>query len=79
MTYLANTTASLLAADGAKAATVAGPSFWQRLYAAIIESRRRSAIRELRARAYLVHEAEIVLGGFPHTALKDDSALPFTR
>jgi len=79
MTYLTNTTASLLAADAAKASPVTGPTFWQRLYAAMIESRRRSAIRELRARSYLVNEAEIVLGGFPQATLKNDAALPFNR
>lgn len=76
MSYVLNTTAALPAA---KAAATTGPSIWQRLYAAMIESRRRSAIRELRARSFLIHEAEIVLGGFPQTALKDDAALPFNR
>jgi hypothetical protein len=79
MTYLTNTTASLLASEPAKASTTAGPGFWQRLYAAMVESRRRSAIRELRARSYLVNEAEIVLGGFPQATLKNDAALPFNR
>jgi hypothetical protein len=79
MTYLTNTTASLLASDAAKASVSTGPSFWQRLYVAMIESRRRSAIRELRARSYLVNEAEIVLGGFPQATLKNDAALPFNR
>jgi hypothetical protein len=79
MTYLTNTTASLLASDAAKVSVTAGPSFWQRLYAAMIESRRRSAIRELRARSYLVNEAEIVLGGFPQATLKNDALLPFNR
>lgn len=65
-------------------ATTAGatsdkPGFWQRLYAALIESRRRSALRELRAHAFLVHEAEIVLGGFPATTVSGDAALPFNR
>ena len=79
MTYLTNTTASLLASEAAKVPTVTGPTVWQRLYAAMIESRRRSAIRELRARSYLVNEAEIVLGGFPQATLKNDAALPFNR
>lgn len=76
MAYVLNATDALPAA---KAMNTAGLSFWQRLYVAMIESRRRSAIRELRARSYLVNEAEIVLGGFPQTALKNDAALPFNR
>lgn len=76
MTYVLNATDALPAA---KVVNTAGLSFWQRLYVAMIESRRRSAIRELRARSYLVNEAEIVLGGFPQTALKNDAALPFNR
>ena len=46
MTYVLNTTASLLASNAAQAPTAAttGPTFWQRLYAAMIESRRRSAL-----------------------------------
>lgn len=79
MTYLTNTTASLLETDAAKASPAAGPSIWQRLYAAMIESRRRAAIRELQARSHLIGEAEIVLGGFPQTALSDDAKLPFNR
>lgn len=76
MTYVLN---AIDALPAAKAVNTAGLSFWQRLYVAMIESRRRSAIRELRARSYLVNEAEIVLGGFPQTALKNDAALPFNR
>lgn len=81
MTYVLNTTASLLSANAAQASTNAPtrPTFWQRLYAAMIESRRRSALREMRAYAHLVNEAEVVLGGFPQVALKDDAALPFNR
>jgi hypothetical protein len=76
MTYVLNTAAALPASE---TATTSGKSVWQRLYAAMIESRRRSAIRELRARSFLIGEAEVVLGGFPQTALKDDAALPFNR
>ena len=81
MTYVLNTTASLLASNAAQAPTAAttGPTFWQRLYAAMIESRRRSALREMRSYAHLINEAEIVLGGFPQVALNDDAALPFNR
>lgn len=81
MTYLLNNTASLLASEAAVKTTVktSETTFFQRLYVAILESRRRSALRELRARSYLVNEAEIVLGGFPHTELSKDAALPFNR
>ncbi|AMJ60623.1 hypothetical protein [Bosea sp. PAMC 26642] len=81
MTYVLNPTASLLASNAEQAATTAstGPTVWQRLFAAMVESRRRSAIRELRARSYLINEAEIVLGGFPQVALKNDAELPFNR
>ncbi len=80
MTYVLNNTAALRSSESATTeAKSTGQSFWQRFYLALVESRRRSAIRELRARSYLVNEAEIVLGGFPQTALKDDAALPFNR
>jgi hypothetical protein len=81
MTYVLNTTASLPASKAAQASTAAptGPTFWQRLYAAMIESRRRAALREMRAYAHLINEAEIVLGGFPQVGLKDDASLPFNR
>jgi hypothetical protein len=81
MTYVLNTTASLPASNTAQASTAAptGQTFWQRLYAAMIESRRRSAMREMRAYAHLINEAEVVLGGFPQVALKDDTKLPFNR
>ncbi|CAN7723152.1 hypothetical protein LJR009_002342 [Bosea sp. LjRoot9] len=76
MTYVMNNTAVLPASE---VAAPSSPSFWQRLFAALIESRRRSAARELRARSYLINEAEIVLGGFPQTALSNDAKLPFNR
>lgn len=79
MTYVLNNSAALRSSESATPAVKTGPSIWQRFYAALVESRRQSAIRELRARSYLVNEAEIVLGGFPQTALKDDAALPFNR
>lgn len=55
------------------------PGVMQRLYAALIESRKRSAARELRARNLLVNEAEIVLGGYPSATLSSDVSLPFNR
>jgi len=81
MTYVLNNADVLPVPTNAKTVAVAssGPTFWQRLYAAMIESRRRSVIRELRARSYLIGEAEIVLGGFPQTTLKTDADLPFNR
>jgi hypothetical protein len=36
-------------------------------------------MREMRAYAHLINEAEVVLGGFPQVALKDDTKLPFNR
>lgn len=80
MTYVLNSTDVLPAAERARTAeTKAGQSFWQRFYAAMIESRRRAALRELRAHSYLVRESELLLGGFPATTLKSDDALPFNR
>lgn len=73
MTYVLNAPAAIAVE------TTARPGIWQRLYAALIESRRRSAMRELRAHAMLVGEAELVLGGYPQTALGDDAKLPFNR
>ncbi len=55
------------------------PGLLQRLYAAILESRMRSAARELRARNMVVNEADIVLGGIPFTRLSNDATLPFNR
>lgn len=80
MTYVLNSTDVLSAATRAEATVkTAGQGFWQRFYAAMIESRRRSALRELRAHSYLVRESELVLGGFPATTLKNDDALPFNH
>ena len=44
-----------------------------------VESPRRSAARELRARNLLVNEAELVLGGYPSATLSSDVSLPFNR
>ena len=80
MTYVLNTTTDLPVAtrtEGTKKAT--GPSFWQRLYAAMIESRRRSALRELRAHSFLINESETVLGGLSAATISTDVALPFNR
>ena len=59
MTYMLNNADVLPVPATAKTVTPAsnGPSFWQRLYAAMIESRRRSAMRELRAYSYLIGES----------------------
>lgn len=70
MTYVLNATAGL-AAD--KPANLKGLGFWQRVFAAMIESRRRAALRELRAYSYLVQEAELVLGD----SQRKDASLPF--
>lgn len=70
MTYVLNATAGL-AAD--KPANLKGLGFWQRVFAAMIESRRRAALRELRAYSYLVQEAELVLVD----SQRKDASLPF--
>ena len=80
MTYVLNNADVLPVAVTADAKTRADkPSFMQRFYAALVESRMRSAARELRARSLLVNEAEIVLGGYPSATLSGDVALPFSR
>ncbi|RDJ27111.1 hypothetical protein DWF00_08895 [Bosea caraganae] len=71
MTYVLNAPAGL----AAKPANLKGLTFWQRVYAAMIESRRRAAIRELRAYSYLIKEAELVLGD----AQDKTASLPFNR
>ncbi len=76
MTYVLNNTAVLPASE---VVASAGSSLLQRVYAAMMESRRRSAARELRARSFLINEAEMVLGGFPQTALGSENRLPFNR
>lgn len=55
------------------------PGLMQRLYAAIIESRRVSAERELRARNLIINEAGLVLGRLPYATLSSDEPLPFNR
>lgn len=78
MTYVLNNADVLPVAGLADAKTTADkPGLMQRLYAALVESRMRSAARELRARNMLVNEAEQVLGGYP--TLSSDATLPFSR
>lgn len=80
MTYVLNNADVLPVTVTADAKTRADkPSFMQRLFAAMVESRMRSAARELRARNLLVNEAEIVLGGYPSATLVSAAALPFSR
>ena len=80
MTYVLNDASVLSATEVTKtAATANGPGFWQRLYAAMIESRRRSALRELRGHSYLLNESEVVLGGLSAATISTDVALPFNR
>ncbi|HEV7260893.1 MAG TPA: hypothetical protein VGN82_24140 [Bosea sp. (in: a-proteobacteria)] len=80
MTYVLNDASVLPAAEMTKTAKTAdGKGFWQRLYAAMIESRRRSALRELRAYSYLINESEMVMGGLPGATVSADVALPFNR
>lgn len=55
------------------------PGLLRRIHAAIIESRMRSAARELRARNLLIDEAGIVLGGIPFASPSNDESLPFNR
>ncbi|KPF65996.1 hypothetical protein IP69_16130 [Bosea sp. AAP35] len=80
MTYVLNDASVLPATEVTKiVATSDGPGFWQRLYAAMIESRRRSALRELRAHNFLINESGILLGGIPAPTVSNDTALPFNR
>ncbi len=80
MTYVLNDASVLSATEVTKtAATANGPGFWQRLYAAMIESRRRSALRELRAHNFLINESGMLLGGIPVSTVSNDRALPFNR
>ena len=84
MTYVLNDASVLPATEVTKtaktvAATTDGQGFWQRLYAAMVESRRRSAMRELRAYSYRINESGILLGGIPATTLSSDETLPFNR
>ncbi|MET3891446.1 hypothetical protein ABIE41_002522 [Bosea sp. OAE506] len=80
MTYVLNDTAVLPATEVKKTAKAAeGSGFWPRLYAALIESRRRSALRELRAHSFRINESGLLLGGIPTTTLSTDETLPFNR
>jgi hypothetical protein len=80
MTYVLNDASALPATDAKTTAKAAdGSGFWPRLYAALIESRRRSALRELRAHSFRINESGMLLGGIPTTTLATDEALPFNR
>ena len=81
MTYVLNNADVLPVAVAAEttARKADKPGVMQRLYAALIESRKRSAARELRARNLLVNEAELVLGGYPSASLSSDFSLTFNR
>jgi hypothetical protein len=87
MTYVLNDASVLPATEVTKTAKTAakpattseGQGFWQRLYAAMIESRRRSALRELRAHSFLINESGMLLGGIPASTISNDRALPFNR
>ncbi len=87
MTYVLNDASVLSATEvtktaktaATKATTSDGQGFWPRLYAAMIESRRRSALRELRAHSFLINESETVLGGLSAATISTDVALPFNR
>ena len=83
MTYVLNDTTILPQAQATRTAPASvsstGPGFWQRLYAAMIESRRRSAIRELRAHHFRINESAMLLGGIPASTVSNDQALPFNR
>lgn len=80
MTYVLNNADVLPIAVVAGAKTNAEkPGLMQRFFDALVESRMRSAARELRARNMLVNEAEQVLGGYPSATLSSDVALPFSR
>lgn len=81
MTYVLNNADVLPVPVVAETATKSSekPGLLGRFYAAILESRMRSAARELRARNLLVNEAGIVLGGIPFTSLSNDASLPFNR
>lgn len=79
MTYVLNDTSVLPKTEVNKAAVSDRASFWQRLYAAMVESRRRSALRELRAHSFRINESGMLLGGIPATTLANDEALPFNR
>ena len=80
MTYVLNDASVLSATEVNKTAKISDEQgFWQRLYAAMIESRRRSALRELRAHSFLINESEAVLGGLSAATVSTDVALPFNR
>lgn len=83
MSYVLNDASVLPATEvarTAKAPSAAGEqAFWQRLYAAMIESRRRSAMRELRAHSFRINESGLVLGEVAAATVADDHALPFNR
>lgn len=60
-------------------AAPANPGLFSRLYAAMIESRLRTAEREIRARTLLVNEAGIMMGDVPFASVTRADALPFDR
>jgi hypothetical protein len=58
---------------------MARPSLFARIYAALIASRERAAQRQINARAHLIGESELIIGGFPQATLADGPKLPFAR
>lgn len=78
MTYVLNN-AELLPAAEAQRAAPAHEGLLSRIFTAIIDSRLRSAERELRARHLMLNEAGIVMGGIPFATVAADDKLPFNR
>ncbi|WP_420101399.1 hypothetical protein [Bosea sp. (in: a-proteobacteria)] len=78
MTYVLNN-AELLPAAEAQRAAPAREGLLSRIFTAIINSRLRSAERELRARHLMLNEAGIVMGGIPFATVAADDKLPFNR
>jgi hypothetical protein len=72
VTYVIENTANAAALTQSAAPAKTGPGFWSRLFAAMVESRRRSALRELRAYSYRLKDAELGL-----YAAKCEAELPF--
>ncbi len=71
--------AAIFTTFSAPAETVARPTLFSRIIAAMVESRLRAANRELRARAFLLDAPLDPLSGMPLQAPVDRADLPFNR
>jgi len=78
LTYEIRTAAALVASTRPEKTATEPKSFWARLWDAFIESRMRTAEREIRMHLHLIPADVLARNGFAAT-YKDASKLPFVK